>query len=102
MLRSSGIEDAVRFAEVKAGENDFRAIEMLRLVFRPIRDGDAVAQNAFVTLVDKPVVSVISHVKPWDRAKFITHACLSLGRYQCENDLFVRAISSRLFTRPVC
>lgn len=35
------------------------------------------------------VVSVISFVKPWDRAKFLVHLCKSLGSYECEAQLFL-------------
>ena len=65
---------------------------MLDSVFHPIVGGHVGAAELFVkNVVAQQVVSVISLVKPWDRTKFLSHLCLSLGQYTTEVDLFLNS-----------
>jgi predicted GIY-YIG superfamily endonuclease len=58
-------------------------------VFDPVRRGDSKAIQTFVQASGvRETVAVVSLVKPWDRHKFVTHLCLSLGTYTTENDIF--------------
>jgi hypothetical protein len=43
------------------------------------------------------IVAVISFVKPWDRPKFMTHLCLSQGRYTTELDAFASGSMKQAF-----
>jgi hypothetical protein len=62
---------------------------MLQTAFIPIEEGCKDFVKLFVQNMSTSVVtSVISSVKPWDRSKFVTHLCLSLGRYDSEFNLF--------------
>lgn len=62
---------------------------MLLSILVPIAAGDQAMWKLFVDCSTyTQTVAVISLVKPWDVTKFLTHVCLSLGRYQTEIDLF--------------
>ena len=62
---------------------------MLDSVFKPIQDSEARSIAMFVHQnPNRDTVAVVSFVKPWDKAKFVTHLCLTLGKYATENDIF--------------
>lgn len=86
-LRSCSILKAVAFLTHKSSNGDAVASTLLQSVFVPSQLGLLDSLKLFVHNMDTTeVVSVISSVKPWDRNKFITHLCLSIGRYKF--DLF--------------
>jgi hypothetical protein len=89
-LRACSIGKALQLA----AEGNEAASEMLEHVFSPTS-----AENPDAALLarlvmdsrDCEVVTVVSFVKPWDRAKFLVHLCKSLGSYNTEADLFLRS-----------
>ena len=100
MLRSSSIDKAVQFVVERSSQGCNEADVMLQSVFRPIRREDEGFWNRYVkaTPADQ-TVSVISFVKPWERAQFVYHLCLSLGRYDTEMDVFSRGSLREAFFR---
>ena len=89
-IRSCSVDKAITFLVGKA--SDQRAVDLLEDVFGPIEAGDESFLRRFVKPVDaacRECVAVISFVKPWDKTKFLTHLCLSLGNYETEVDLFM-------------
>jgi hypothetical protein len=90
LLRSCSVSKAVDFLVAKSVQGDVRADQLLNCVFLPITNGEDGFLERFVKQTDsQQVVSVISLVKPWDRTKFLSHLCLSLGRYTTEVGLFL-------------
>jgi hypothetical protein len=100
LLRSCSVRKAVDFVTSKAESGDIRAAEMLEAVFDPIGRGDPDFVQRFVQETDaQQVVSVISLVKPFDRTKFLSHLCMSLGRYRSEVDLFCNGAMTTAFIK---
>ena len=88
-LRDCCIDKAVKFVREKADKGDIYALQMLDNVFQPILEGREGFSLRFVLTTDtNDFISVITLVRPWDRAKFLVHLCLSLGTYDTETDLF--------------
>ena len=87
-IYSCSVSQCISFLETKP--ESFAAIELLQRIFLPIQSGNSpdLVKIFVQATTARVIVSVISFVKPWDRTKFLTHLCLSLGRYQTEMDLF--------------
>jgi len=100
LLRSCSINKAVDYVKVKAKSLDRQAVELLVTILNPIVTKQPGFCERFVQLTDaEQVVAVVSLVKPWDRTKFITHLCLSLGHYRTEVDLFYSGSISSAFAK---
>ena len=88
-IKSSCVLQAVAIVAAKAADGNEAAKTMFDSVFKLIQDGNAKSVSMFVHHnTDRDTVAVVSFVKPWDKAKFVTHLCLTLGRYATENDIF--------------
>ena len=88
-IYSCSISKCIKFLRHKCESGSEVAQQLLEEVFMPIASGAADMVEKFVkTTVAREIVSVISCPKPWDRTKFLTHLCLSLGRYETEIDIF--------------
>jgi len=100
LLRSCSIHKAVVFLTHKYQSGDARAQLLLASVFEPICANEHGFHELFVKHTNaQQVVSVISLVKPWDRTKFLSHLCLSLGKYVTEVDLFTNSSLSLAFVK---
>ena len=90
-LRSCSIAKCISHLECKLETGSLIAGQLLREVFWPIQNGSTTLEEIFVeSTIAREVVSVISLVKPWETTHFMTHLCLSLGKYETEMDLFCK------------
>ena len=88
-LRACSVNKAISYTQERMNVGDTRATEMWEQVFHGIAVGNIDLVQRFVQPTQSTeVVSVISLVRPWDRCKFMTHICLSLGKYETEVNLF--------------
>jgi hypothetical protein len=96
---SCSVNKCVNFLQAKFVSGILLAQVLLEQIFWPLQRGCPVLCKRFVVATDATqIVSVISHVKPWDRTKFLTHVCLSEGTYKTEMDMFaVGSIKEALF-----
>ena len=86
-IYSCSINKCIDFLRHKFESGNEVAEKLLQQIFLPLADGSSNLHDIFLKTVTA-IVSVISFAKPWDRTTFLTHLCLSLGRYQTEIDLF--------------
>jgi hypothetical protein len=89
-IRSCSVDKAVTFLTSACCNGEERARDLVCEVFAPILQGEDGFLRRFVKPVEcSDVVAAISFVKPWDKTKFLTHLCLSMGSYDTEADLFL-------------
>ena len=88
------------FLNCKSAEGNEISNILLKEIFLPIEHGSVELIELFVhSMNTREVVSVISAVKPWDRSKFLTHLCVSFGKYDTEFDLFTSGSIKGAFVR---
>lgn len=88
-VHSCSVQKCVSFLNRRMSSGNTICEQLLDEVFLPLSVGNAELEIIFVKHKKaREIVSVISAVKPWDRTKFLTHICLSLGHYETEMDIF--------------
>jgi hypothetical protein len=86
---SCSIDKCSTFLQQIATSGSAVAQQLLDKILLPIQRGCPLMTQRFVKrTVATQIVAVTSFVKPWDRPTFLTHLCLSQGRYLTELDLF--------------
>jgi hypothetical protein len=86
---SCSVDKCVNFLLANLVSGNAFVRQLLDDVFLPIQRGCAVLRKRFVRDTNaSQIVAVVSTVKPWDKTKFMTHLCLSQGKYVTELDLF--------------